>query len=165
MNHITFRKVIRDIASAFDGLTWALSGDIAYSVLVDDEPASDHIDMLLKLNQYGKAGMRLEQEPVTNIGENGRKTFSLETEYREIPVNIVTTSIDKHLEVLQNTETVEIGDRSYDIVPPAYLAAIFADTDADTTRIDRLREETEFDEEYLKRCIRALGLERKEVTQ
>lgn len=165
MNYITFRKVVRDIKQDFDGLQWALSGDIAYSMLVDDEPSVDHIEMILQLNQYGKASMRLEQDPATNLNENGRKTFSLRAEYRDIPVNIVTTSIDKHLDVLDKTRQVDIGQDRYNIVPPEYLAAVFADHDDSEQRLSRLKAIDDFDKQYFKRCIKALGLPQQEASQ
>lgn len=162
MNYITLRKALRDFHDDFDGLTWALSGDIAYSLLVGNDPRADHIDIGLKLNQYGKAGMRLEQEPVTNLGDNGRKTFSLHTSYRDIPVNIVTTSIDKHLDLFSHLHDIDIGSETYNIVPPAYLAAIFADLGY-TDRLRELKELETFDERYLKRCIKMMGLSQQTV--
>ncbi len=158
MNQITLTRIIRDLRDDLEGLHWAVTGNTAYQILTDEDPEVIDIDLIMDLQNYPEAALRLDTDTRTSIDSSGVKVFELEKVYREVPVVFRTTSFEHRMDVFERITYQRYNGIDVPVVPPEYLLATFIQQDGRDHEIAQLRDRCDIDADYLRSCVRVLGV-------
>jgi len=158
MNQITLTTIIRDLRDDLGGLHWAVTDNTAYQILTDDDQEVIDIDLIMDLKNYPEAALRLGTETDTFIDSSGVKVFEIEQVYREVPVIIRTTNFEHRIDVFERITYQQYNGIDVPVVPAEYLLATFIREEGRDHEIDRLRNIYDIDADYLRTCVRVLGI-------
>ncbi|MDY6777230.1 MAG: hypothetical protein SVU32_01065 [Candidatus Nanohaloarchaea archaeon] len=161
MNEVRLPKIARDLNDELDGLRWAFTGETAYQVYTGNTTGSNRAEAVMHLRDYGEAALRTDSETDTEVNQNGLKVFRLELERHATPVIFRTTSLEEELGIFDRLEERDYHETTVSLVPPEYLLAqiLSGNSDNRQERLNQLRDETELDQDYLRECMRVLGIE------
>ncbi|MDY6770384.1 MAG: hypothetical protein SV186_00330 [Candidatus Nanohaloarchaea archaeon] len=159
MNQITLTRIINDLSDDLSGLHWAVSGNAAVQIYTGSDIEVIDIDGVMDLKNYPEAALRLDTDVDTHIDSSGVKVFELEQVYRDVPVSFRTTNFEHELDLFDRVTYRRYNDTDVPVVPPEYLLANLVQQDGRERDIKALREQLDIDADYLRTCIRVLGVE------
>jgi hypothetical protein len=151
-------ETLAELDDRLDGITWAVTGRAAYHIYTGNEQQLDALTILLDSRDYMETSNRLGGEVVQTLDENGMDMFMLETELDGVPLRFETSGREQALDVFDRIEEQEYQHTTVPVVPAEYLIGAALAGELDGIDTGALKEIIDIDDDYMKRCMRKLGV-------